>query len=243
MYARVSYSALERFEACSMRFLLHRERKRSALPPRYVLKGNSLHAGLGLWIESGGRISVYQGAVWEFERRLREERPAWTKAETVEVLGEVKAGAERTQELLEGRWLDPHSAGALVSEASLFRAYPGWMMEGYIDLMVARGREVWDLKSGRWHADQLVFYDVLVEAVMGFRPDVVGVIEPLGRGLVTVPISDEHRADMRRRIQVYVERVTADDYKFEGYPDECGRCLSKPFCSRWDAARSGSLEA
>lgn len=244
MYARVSYSALERFEVCSTRQLLHAERKRSELSPKYVLVGNALHYGLAANIDTEGRLRVTETALWEFERRLREENHRWSREDAREAYEKVKAAAHNLEVMIDKRWDRMATRSTSIrSEVRLFKAFRGWSIEGYLDVMVGVGSEIWDLKTGQWSQDQLVFYDVLSESVLGVRPREVGVIEPLGRGFITLPVSDEHRVDMRNRIRTFVQRVTAGDWAYEGYSQSCSWCRSKPWCPKWEAARSGSLTA
>lgn len=240
-YPRVSYSALEKFEACSTRLRLHIERKRQDLDPGVVVVGNALHYGLAAHVDSSGLVSIMDATMWEFERRLRENGPRWGREKVTEEVERARLGAQNLAACLEGYELDPLLAR---SEVRLFRHYRGWSIDGYLDLLYrADGRlEVWDLKSGSWHRDQLVFYDVLCEEVLGVRPDVVGIIEPLGRGFVEVPVTDEYRVDMRSRIKRLVERVRMDDWQFEAFPSGCGWCLSKPWCPKWEAAREGKID-
>lgn len=237
MYPKVSWTALDRFERCSYSAKLKVERKRSMIPVEHVLVGNALHYGLSAFIDVG--ISVQEAALWDFQRRVYEEHPRWDREKLSEQLERVRSGALSVQESIS----QLAGGGLLRTEVRLLKTYPTWAIDGYVDLMVGRGDQVWDLKTGRWHSDQLVFYDVICQLILGLHPTTVGVIEPFGRGLVPVTVADEHRFDMVARMKVFVERMRADDFAFEGYRDECGRCPSKAFCPRWDAARSGVLGA
>lgn len=239
MYARVSYTALERFERCSEAHLLNVQKLRSPMLPEYVLVGNAMHYGMAVHVDSMGRVRAGQASLWEFERRLREEKPHWDRVKIEEMIERVRSGGRVLEEILDGVALEH-----VRSEVRLFKHYKGWSIDGYLDLMVGTGFEVWDLKTGRWHHDQLVFYDVLVTEVLGRVPDTLGVIAPFApESRVVEPVADEERQDMRARILEFVRRVTADDWDFEGYSSECSRCRSKAFCPKWEQARSGKLGA
>jgi hypothetical protein len=241
MYPRVSYSALDRFETCSMRQKLHAEKKRTPIKEEHVLVGNALHYGLAAHIDTFGKLRIVEPAMWEFERRAREEGPRWDRFKMEEQMQKVQDAAGRLQDLLDDRFrLVPPEM--LRSEVRLFRAMKGWSIEGYLDLTVGTALEIWDLKTGSWSQDQLVFYDVLTETVLGSRPEVVGVIEPLGRGWIDLPVTDEHRNDMKERIKQFVFRVRQEDWQYEGYPDRCSWCNSKPFCPKWESSREGSFK-
>lgn len=236
IFPRVSYTALSRFEKCSTAQRLYVERKRKDAKKEHVMVGNALHYGMQATIDTGGMLGAQQAALWEMERRVREERPQWDPDQLAEQIDRVRQGGLRIEELLESfRFKECRT------EVKLLRVFKGWAIEAHFDLVAGQYEEIWDLKSGQWHHDQLVFYDVATQLVLDLTPARVGIIEPLGRGLISFQVTDEHRQDMRRRIQTFVQRVAAGDWQFEGYSAACGWCSSKPWCPKWDQARSGSF--
>lgn len=241
MYPRVSWSALDRFEKCSTRHRLHVARKRTQIPVEHVLVGNALHFGLSSAIDLG--IPVQQAALWDFQRRLYEDKPKWDREKLAEQHDRVVTGALAIQDVLREITVNRSDAVGMRTEVRMLRAYKGWAIDGYLDLMVGDGDQVWDLKTGRWHQDQVVFYDLLVRAVTGESPVTVGIIEPFSRGLVPVPVSTEHRVDMQLRIKEFVRRVRDEDWAFEGYSDKCSWCPCKPWCPKWASARDGVIGA
>lgn len=241
-YPKISYSALNRFERCHMAYRLRREGKKSPMDQRWVMDGNALHAGLRAKL-TGVPDDPVEHALSFWSMRVREEAVRWSAEERTEHFYRVQAGMETLVGLIDD--LKAEVSGSLVSEVHLVYLGKGWGMEGYIDLYVRGegGYEIWDLKSGKWHIDQLVFYDVLGFTIKQKAPRRVGIIEPLGRGLVTQPVTDEAREDMRGRIQAMAQAVVRGDFDPTGYSDACHMCQSKPWCPKWDKAREGTFEA
>lgn len=246
MYPRLSWSTLKAIEECEQRYLLHRERKRTPIPERYVLVGNVMHyASEQLVLGGVGHEMIVAQAVWDFDRRVREARTlGWDADELHEKRENVKAGVWRLAEIFDELFANVER-DLIKPEMHLYSFHPsGWAIEGYIDLAVVTpvpGRvvtDVFDVKTGSSHeAGQLQFYDVLIETYFGRRPERLGWIEPLGRGLVEVPVTPEENHEMKKRIKAALEVITKGEFDTTGFPKKCGRCPSEPFCPATDAAR------
>lgn len=239
-YPKISYSGLERWERCNYQWKLNREKKRKSIDPEYVVDGNAMHAGLEALI-SGVPADATSLALRFWTMRVKEEAIRWTEEEKRQHFNRVQEGMRRLADVV-GEW----SEGRLLSEVKMIHVGQGWAMEGIFDIwyqpLQSEGFEIWDLKTGQWHKDQLIFYDLLCEMGTGRRPEKLGIIEPFGQGLIEVPVDEDSRADMRKRIQSMASAIAFDDYEFNGYSGACGWCRSKPWCPQWENAREGRLE-
>lgn len=246
MYPRLSWSTLQQIEDCPQRYLLHRQRKRKPLPERLVLVGNVIHyvsEQLILGAVSAGEI-VSQ-AVRDFDRRVAEAHTlGWDAIELQMNRSRVITGAWKLAELYDELFRETERA-AIKPEMHLFKFYKGWALEGYIDIAVMDSEHrrlvqgVFDVKTGTSHKKgQLQFYDVLIEAYFGMRPDRLAWIEPLGRGIVPVVVTPEENHEMKKRIKSAVELITTGEFPATGFPKKCSWCPSEPFCPATQAARN-----
>ncbi len=243
-YPRLSWSTLKNIEECAQRYPLHRERKRTPLPERWVLVGNVMHYVSEQLIMGVLQVGdIVEAAVRDFERRVREAHTlGWDASEMAEHRQRVITGAWKLAELFDDEFSSV-DRGDLRSEMHLFRFYRGWCLEGYMDVVHTEGRDkvlaVYDVKTGSSHTQgQLQFYDVLVEAYFGRRPEKLAWIEPLARGIVPVVVTPEENHEMKKRIKAAVDVITTGEFPATGFPKKCGRCPSEPFCPATQAARN-----
>ncbi len=247
MYPRLSWSTLSAFEECPQRYLLHRQRKRSLIPERYVLVGNVLHyASEQLILRGVPETQVASAALADFDRRVAEATSlGWDDAEREEQRAKVGHGVWRLIELFAEEF-ETIPDWHLKSEVHLYQFYPGWAIEGYMDVVVQADRghvkRVYDVKTGTSHkAGQLEFYSVLCEAYFGERPEKLAWIEPLGRGVVEVVVTDEDHMEMKRRIRDAVIHIRSDVFPTDGFPKKCSRCNSEQFCPATEQTRAMKL--
>ena len=247
LYPKISYSGLEKFEKCQQMWWLNKSRKRTPIDPKYVTDGNAIHAALEA-VVTGIPEDPVAAALSFWLMRVREENVRWTDDEKREHFERVGHGATKLVSLVDEISSRSSSHARMLSEVRMVFTKPTYALEGFFDLVVepqgeGKGVEIWDVKTGRWHLDQLVFYDLLWTSAVGYRPDRLGIIEPFGRGVVEVVVDDSHREDMRGRLAAMIGAVTRGEFPATGYPSKCGWCNSKPWCPKWDKARSGSLGA
>lgn len=228
-----------------MQWKLHKLKKRTPIEAKYVVDGSAMHIGMEAAV-SGIPPDPVEAALKYFTMRVKEEAVRWSEDETRAHFLRVREGTEKMVQIVDELRPD----GQLRSEVGLIHIGKGFSMEGILDLVVERTTEDWrqeieiyDLKSGQWHHDQLVFYDLLWTLVMGRRPVKMGVIEPLSKGLVVTPVDESHLVDMKQRITVMARAVAAGEFTTDGYPNACGWCNSKPWCPEWDQVRDMRLEA
>ena len=235
MYPRISWSSLKRYEECPQRYYLGRQKKRKPITEAWVLRGNVLHFALEQLTQGVAPIDVIDNSILNHERMVEEAIDlGWGPSEIEESENKVAHGAKRLTELY--AQLD---YPGIVSEMRVFKFYQGWCLEGVFDLY-APGM-VADLKSGSWDAGQMVFYEVLYRAQFQEPTDRVLVIEPLGRGLVDVVVTEEEIDLMRHRIKDVVEGVHANKFPTTGFPDKCNWCQNEPWCPATMKAREGRL--
>lgn len=248
MYPRISWSSLQNWEECPQRHLLARQRKRSLIPERYILVGNVLHfASEQLILGCVPEQLVVADALADFDRRVAESTSlGWDDAEREEQRAKVELGAWRLVEMFADEF-GSVELGHLKSEMHLFQFYPGWCLEGYMDVAVLGGSRgpvtrVYDVKTGTSHkAGQLQFYGVLCEAYFGERPETLAWIEPLARGVVEVAVlHDEHMA-MKKRIMDAVIGIQAEAFTTDGFPKKCSRCSSEAWCPATNQVRAMKL--
>ncbi len=248
MYPRLSWTTLQAWEDCPQRLLLHRQRKRKPISQRYVLVGSVLHyVSEQLLLRANDISDIVQQADRDFMRRVQEaDVLGWDADELDENRERVTTGAWRLAELYDEEFGGTDRA-ALIPELHLFQFYPGWALEGYMDIAVmeshrAYAERVYDVKTGTSHqAGQLEFYSVLCEARFGVRPEYLAWIEPLARGVVEVPVTDQAHEEMKLRVVAAVKGIRAGDFVTSGFPKKCSRCPSETMCPATDWARAGRL--
>ncbi len=229
-----------------MRYKLHRERKRNLIPTRYVLVGNVMHyASEQLLLGSRYVNDIVEDALRDFDRRVAEATTlGWDEGERAEQKAKVEQGVWRLAELFDDEF-EEYRKSDMEAEMHLFQFYQGWALEGYMDVVWVPDDyplAVYDVKTGSSHkAGQLQFYGVLCEAYFGQRPQKLAWIEPLGRGVVEVPVTDEEHAEMKDRIQRVVRMIASDEFETSGFPKKCSRCNSEPFCPATEKSRAMKL--
>lgn len=248
MYPRISYTTMKAYEECHLRHQLHRQRKRKRIPQEYVLVGSVIHYVAEQWLLRASSIEgMVADALRDFDRRVAEEEvPPWTPEDTEMHRERTKVGAERLIELM-GEEFRSVAAGNLQSEMHILKFYDSWMLEAYIDVINVtpnmRPIAVYDVKTGTsHHQDQLTFYGVVCEQYMGDRPEKYAWIEPLGRGVVYVSITEDEHEEMKRRIGRAVLAIAADEFQPTGFPSKCSRCPSKTMCPATEASREMRFE-
>ncbi len=230
-----------------MRHKMNRERKRKPIPERFVLVGNVLHyVSEQLILKAIPEADIVEQAVLDFNRRVAESvNLGWNIEEIAEAQARVESGAWRLAELYAEKFKG-WELGGLIPELHLFKFYENWALEGYIDVaMMTESRVpkgIYDVKTGSSHKrGQLEFYSVLCEAYFGKRTDKFYWIEPLGRGVVEVVVTDEDHDAMKQRIVHAAEAIMRDDFPTEGFPNKCGYCSARDWCPATDASRAGKF--
>ncbi len=244
MYPRISWSTLKKYEECPMKYRLHREQKRKPFKVAWMLRGNVLHYTLEQMVTMGLAPGGYkEAALRDHERMVQEARGlGWGPGEVLESEAKVVVGVEKLMHLFaEVRQTYPN----LLSEMRLMRFYKGWTLEGVLDLYSpateSHGSLIADLKSGTWESGQMVFYAMLHEAYFKRPVDKLLVIEPLGRGLVWVPIVEQEIQEMKDRVMQAVVGIDTNQFPTTGFPDKCSYCLSAPWCPATIRSREGRL--
>lgn len=248
IYPRLSWTTLQMIEECPQRYLLHKQRRRSPIPERYVLVGNVMHYASEQLILGVNPIqAVVSDSLADFDRRVLESTAlGWNEQEMTEKREQVEPGVWRLAEIYDDEFASL-DRGDLRAEVHLFRFFPGWAIEGYMDVaQMAHGQrfieKVYDVKTGSSHkVGQLQFYSVLIEAYQGERPEGFAWIEPLGRGLVRVTVTDDEHEEMKQRIKRAVLEVVKGEFPTDGFPSKCSRCPSETFCPALDGARNFKL--
>lgn len=245
IHARLSWSSMTAWEACNMRNLLARQRKRKPIPAKVVMVGNVIHyAAEQIMLGAVPEDQIVEQALLDFDRRVVEAIDLGLGAhEIAEKRLLVEEGTWRLINLLDEEFASV-SPDALQSEMHLMKFYKGWALEGYMDIVQMESRTlpvgVYDVKTGSSHDQgQLQFYSVLSEAYFGVRPKRFGWIEPLGRGIVPVTVTDEEHEAMQQRIMRAVVGIKNGEFGTTGFPKACGWCSSKDFCPMFDKAKSG----
>lgn len=249
MYPRISWSSLNAFEECNMRHKLNRERKRAPIPASVVTVGNVLHYVSEQLITNQRHdyAAVIEQAERDFDRRVLEaETLGWSAEEVQEKRDRVTVGAGQLVNLYTQHFI---AGPAYKAELHILKFYEGWSLEGYLDVtkFAKDGDqvwvdEVWDVKSGGSKNGQLHFYSVLCEAYFGRRPESLGFIEPLARGMVPIGVTDDQHMAMKQRIFDAVTAIRNDEFPTSGFPSKCGWCSSRAFCPATDKARAMSFE-
>jgi hypothetical protein len=248
MYPRLSWTTLKEYEECPQRYKLYREKKRTPIPERYVLTGNVVHYATEMLASGLYEVDyIYEQAGRDFDRRVAEGSVGWSLSEQVEQYERCMAGVEKMIELFT---IPDYGFFAMSSEMELVKHYGGWTIEGYIDLArwgkteegLLAVDQVWDVKTGTSHEDgQLAFYSVLCEAVFGERPEKLGWIEPLGRGVVERVITPDAHMAMKQRIRDAARGIAGDVFTTSGFPKKCGRCSHAPWCPALENTRKMKL--
>jgi CRISPR/Cas system-associated exonuclease Cas4 (RecB family) len=249
MYPRLSWSSLNAYEECAMRHKLQRARKRKPIPEHVILVGNVLHyASEQLILGSCSADEIVEQSVRDFDRRVDEATMlGWDAQEIDEHRGRVFQGASRLVELYAEEFKDWIGVwGGLVAELHILKFYRSWALEGYMDVAMMTHENVpkaiYDVKTGSSHKrGQLEFYSVLCEAYFGAKPDHLYWIEPLGRGIVEVVVTDEEHNEMQQRIAQAAEKIMKGEFPVSGFPSKCGWCSSRDFCSATEASRTGKF--
>jgi hypothetical protein len=251
-YPRVSYASLVRWERCQELWRAHADGRYKKTDPTVYLVGNVMDSLVAGMVASRLFFPVeveLARALGDFDRRVAEHPPRWMGDRTTESERDrVAGGVGVLWELLRELGIE-RSSERWTAKLDVRVPMRGWMLDGELDLLIQRTElgptEVWDVKTGSsHHADQLVFYDILMEQ-WGLPITKAGFIEPFGRGLVEVMVTDADRLSLKERIAACVRGVAglqAREAEFTGYPDQCGWCDAKTFCARWDKARSGKLK-
>lgn len=223
-----------------MSLKLSRERKRKPMKEAWVLRGNTLHYSLEQLSMGAEFPEVMEAALRNHDRYVAEATNlGWGQVEIEESREQIRAAVTRLVPLY--REIETTRTRPLLSEVRLFKFYPEWCLEGVLDLYGPSNRSVYDLKSGSWEQDQMTFYAVLHEAYFGVKAGSIVVIEPSGRGLVDVSVTDEEIAEMKERIARVARGMKQDQFPTDGFPDKCGMCQSEPWCPATERSRSGTF--
>ncbi len=243
MYARISWASLKRYEECPMRYKLARERKKKPFKEAWVLRGNVLHYTLEQMVIGQLPGVLLESALRDHDRQVAEAyNLGWGPQEIAESRAKVEVAVGNLIPLYaEVKETYP----MLLSELRLLKFYQDWALEGVLDLYSpeteSHGALIADLKSGTWESGQLVFYAVLHESYFGRPVEKLLVIEPLGRGLVWVPVVEQEIQEMKDRIMQAVVGIDTDQFPTKGFPDKCSWCISEPWCPATAKTREGRL--
>lgn len=256
---RISWSALQRHEACAHRnWLVMQGKSNKARDIRIFLPGNVVDRAMKAWLDGNGEGSLPALADAHLEKFLTEEKGdgvvRWRgRKDRLDVVRFCSELLTRLEPVLIERVLPYDYQTALRFTAPIQMPYLDGRptvvhLTGEMDLLVKTpyGLWDWDLKATAdkyyWKKalGQLVFYDLAATALYDVIPAGAGFLQPMAEPqILEFTFAEADRSAMWSRIARMASDIWARDTLCTTNTANCSRCDVKHACVRFKPARSG----
>lgn len=253
----VSWSSLQRWEACSMKAKLYSKHRNSTADVRNFFHGNVTDSAMKKWLLSdeqtpGAMAAMIEVTEKEEEQAVKDKEDGvikWRhKGDKKELIVFCKELVERLEPILNELVLPYEYQPAMRFNVPLTIPYlDGTPTEiqliGEIDVLTRHDDgifSIWDLKATKdnsyWRKTwpQLVFYDIAVAAMFGSHGRETGLLQPMcDERVLKFDITDQHRTELLTRIVKMAHSKWRHEYEPTKDRSKCYKCVTIHACPQW----------